>query len=420
MATVVRRRGKWVGDFRNPMTGRRHWITRTTRKEAEAALQQALQEINAGSYQGAREQITFAGLCDAYESAHIAVAVRPATAASYRSIIGLHLKPYFGALRVRRLTMAGIERFRAELAAKLRANEIARIKMLRDLGEEERQARLAGAEKFGTRQTNKALTLLVMMLGFAEKHGWVGSNPARHVKKLQSPAREIEPLTPAEVGRLLDHAVDPWRPLIMVAALTGARQGEVLALQWGDIDWQSRRIHVRRNLSGGRLAEPKTASGRRAVDLCDALARELKRWKLRAPISKLDLCFPTEQGKPQSASNLINRGWLPTLRRAGLRRVTFHSLRHGVASALLASGTDLVRVQKQLGHASASITLSTYAHAIPGIGDNVGAKLEMLFVGSKTVATEEIEIDVEPQVLDLNSGSGWIRTNDQGIMSPLL
>jgi len=416
---ISRRRGKWVADFRDER-GIRHWITKPTRKEAEAALTKARQEIAGGSYQGPREQMTFADLCDAYDTGHIAVAVRPATAASYRQLIRLHLKPHFSNLPVRRITMAGIERFRAALAARLKAEEVARIEGLRDLGEDERQARIAGSEGFGTRQVNKALTVLTMMLGFAEKHGWTTSNPARHVKKLRQAPREVEPLAPKEVQRLIEHTVDPWRALIMTAALTGMRQGEVLALTWADIDWAGARIYVRRNLASGRLAEPKTASGRRMVDMPATLARELRRWKLKCPISDLDLCFPTEQGSPQSASNLINRGWLPTLRRAGLRQVNFHSLRHGVASALLASGTDLVRVQKLLGHASPAITLGIYAHAIPGIGDNVGARLEALFSGSKTVSAGDSEPDTDSQLLDSESGPGWIRTNDQRIMSPLL
>ncbi len=134
------------------------------------------------------------------------------------------------------------------------------------------------------------------------------------------------------------------------------------------------------------------------------LATELKRWKIRCPISERDLCFPTEQGKPQNP-------------------VRFHDLRHGYASTLLASGSDLVRVQKLLGHASAAITLGVYAHAIPGVGDDVSSKLDSLFgapSGSKTVAADEIPVDVGPQVIDMESGPAWIRTRDQGIMSPLL
>lgn len=105
----------------------------------------------------------------------------------------------------------------------------------------------------------------------------------------------------------------------------------------------------------------------------DELVSELKRWRLACPKGEHDLVFPAARGKPMQAADLLRSGFLPALRRAGLRRVRFHDLRHSFASNVLAAGVDVVTFSKALGHANVHITLTTYAHAIPkeryGAGD---------------------------------------------------
>src|SRR5215467_189497 len=81
----------------------------------------------------------------------------------------------------------------------------------------------------------------------------------------------------------------------------------------------------------------------------------LKRWRLRCP---------NANGRPMQSSDLLRTGLHPALRRAGIRQVPCHDLRHSFASNLLAAGVDVVTVSKALGHANVHITLVTYAHAI--------------------------------------------------------
>jgi Phage integrase family len=174
-----------------------------------------------------------------------------------------------------------------------------------------------------------------------------------------------------------------------VAALTGMPQGEILALRWSEIDLTARTIRVRRSYSGGRLSEqPKTKSGACTIDAPETLAALLRVWKVKCPPSKLGLCFPSAAGEHLDGGELIRRGLRPALERAGLRAIRFHDLRHGYASALLASGVDLIRVSKALGHANVNITAMTYARVISGLGAQVGAQLEQVYaaLGSKVVA----------------------------------
>ena len=78
------------------------------------------------------------------------------------------------------------------------------------------------------------------------------------------------------------------------------------------------------------------------------------------------------------SSDLLRTGFHPALRRAGLRQVRFHDLRHSFASNLLATGTDIETVSKALGHANVHITLTTYAHAIPRVRQGAGDALARL------------------------------------------
>ena len=208
----------------------------------------------------------------------------------------------------------------------------------------------------------------------AVRHRWVDFNPAEHVEKLKA---DVSPdahtidgniLTPAEIGRLLDAAESPrWnregrmignnhRLLIKVAVFTGMRAGEILGLQWGDVDWNSRQVHVRRSWKEGGFHAPKTAASIRRIDIPESIMAELREWKLSCPIGEYELVFPNLVGNPHSHTNLLQRVFYPTLRRAGLRKIRFHDLRHTFASLLIANGEDVVRVSRLLGHANPTIT----------------------------------------------------------------
>ena len=93
--------------------------------------------------------------------------------------------------------------------------------------------------------------------------------------------------------------------------------------------------------------------------------RELKTWRLRGRQSPFDLVFPAPDGSPFHRSVLNSRGLWPALRRAKLRRVTFHSLRHSHASSLFAEGAGIPEVCARMGHRDASVTLRVYSHFIP-------------------------------------------------------
>ena len=126
------------------------------------------------------------------------------------------------------------------------------------------------------------------------------------------------------------------------------RLGELLGLQWGDVDFHGRFIEVRRNLVAGRVTTPKNGKTRRvdmSVQLCDSLkslltarkAETLKNGWGQVP----EWVFCNEQGGPLDGDNLRHRVFYKLLTKAGLRRVRFHDLRHTFASLLIAQGESL-------------------------------------------------------------------------------
>ena len=170
----------------------------------------------------------------------------------------------------------------------------------------------------------------------------------------------------------------------MVAVTTGLRQGEIFALKWKDIDLRRRVLSVRRALldAGGHreIADPKTAKGRRRVDLPDLAVSALQthRVQLAATPHPESWVFTDVRGGTLRRSNFLRRNWAPLLASAGLDGVRFHDLRHTCASFLLAAGTHPKVVQERLGHATIGITLDTYSHVVGSLQREAADRLDEL------------------------------------------
>jgi integrase len=202
------------------------------------------------------------------------------------------------------------------------------------------------------------------------------------------------PLSAHEAWRLLEvasEAGDRLEALYVLALHTGMRRGELLGLKWEDVDLDGSIVRVRRTLTrtgnGKRLAlgEPKTKKSRRTVKLTQRAVEALKRHRARQAEEKLKagslyedwgLVFAGEVGNLINPSNLRQRSFAPLLKRRGLPRITFNDLRHTCASLLFQKNVHPKLVQELLGHASVAITLDTYSHMLPGMGDHTARVME--------------------------------------------
>jgi integrase len=174
-------------------------------------------------------------------------------------------------------------------------------------------------------------------------------------------------LGPAEIHRLLDAAAPDARTFLLTAVTTGMRRGELLGLRSGDVDWEMRRVWVRRSVDkDGRFQQPKTRTSVRAIDASTTLVAALREHRMASRFKDVDdLVFPSEKGTSLDGGNAVRRFFAPALRRAKLPAMRFHDLRHSFTSLLIAQGEHPKYISEQLGHASVQITLDRYGHLLP-------------------------------------------------------
>ncbi len=340
--TNIRRRGKsWVVYFR--ANGRQVWRSFKTRDEAEHFLAQAQVELTRGEFRRP-VKIRFRDFAAEWLRDYAAGNVRPKTYEGYEGVLRVHLVPEFGDVHLSEITRKAIDAFVADWTAggaryreRVRLAVEAEARAAREEDRDPRPVRLGRSPK----TIANALVPLREMLGHAVEWGYLSANPAVGIRRPRSERREMHALDASEVGRLLAAADDEWRPLLLCAATTGMRRGELLGLRWGDVDWNGRRLWVRRSVGlRGTFQQPKTRGSVRAVAMPPTLVSALRRHRIASSFSgEDDLVFPSERGTPLDGGNMVKRALVPALRRAGLPQIRFHDLRHTFASLLIAQAS---------------------------------------------------------------------------------
>jgi integrase len=212
------------------------------------------------------------------------------------------------------------------------------------------------------------------LLATAVEEGLIRSNPSAGLRLAttgSTTVEDIEPekakaLTEGELRALLAAVPDESRLLLTLLAQAGLRISEALPLRWGDIDFGRRRLLVRRSLSRGRIAPPKSRYGRRDVPLTEGMARMLWNKRKRPDVDGRDeaLIFPAADGGHLDRSH-VYRVVKAAAKQAGVPWAGLHTLRHTCATILFRRGWNAVQVQRFLGHHSPAFTLATYVHLLP-------------------------------------------------------
>lgn len=228
----------------------------------------------------------------------------------------------------------------------------------------------------------------------------IATDPTEGVRLPRQRKREAAMTIPApdDVRRALEAAEERFVAFVAVCAFAGLRLGEAAALQFGDVDFLRRQLHVRRQVqraAGGLLdiRLPKYGS-ERTVPLPDELLTILS-----AHVElghRGEWLFAGAEDDPPH-QNTIGHRWRMTLRRAGLEGIRLHDLRHFYASGLIAAGCDVVTVQRALGHAKATTTLETYSHLWPSAEDK----------------TRRAATTLAQEVLAAGVGKMWARGGEQ-------
>lgn len=221
------------------------------------------------------------------------------------------------------------------------------------------------------------------VMGYAVKNELIDRNPC-NVAAPKKPASHIQCLDDEQARRFLaalENEPLEKRVLFTLALLTGYRRGELLGLEWPDIDFKSGVITVRRTSQytkekGVYTDTPKTTSSARSTKISPSLVELLRRYKLEQATARLergDLWASEWIEHPRLFTNLDGAPMQPTttekrlkaiLNRAGLPPVSLHSLRHTNATLLISGGVDVRTVAARLGHSQTSTTLNIYAESI--------------------------------------------------------
>jgi integrase len=344
--------GKWRDDGRQvmrsvgPKRSKAH-PDGLTKPHAEAAFRKLRDEARATPARPARR--TLAEVGKAIIRAKEAQGRKPSTIEAYDSMLRVHIVPFFGATAVHKIDREQVQRFADELAAK----------------------------GLAPKSQANALGVLHSLIEYAADEGWTsGENPVTRVKK---PARasadpDVHFLHAEEVEALLRAVPDDAlgrveRVMYLTAAMTGLRQGELLGLRWRDVDWTAQRIRVRRNFVRGEFGSPKSKRSTRSVPLTRRVAAELERLSQDSPYKgDDDLVFAHPlTGKPIDRSKLLKR-FKAALRRAEVRPVRFHDLRHTFGTRMAAAGVPMRTLQEFMGHRDFKTTL-IYADYAPSAGE---------------------------------------------------
>lgn len=284
------------------------------------------------------------------------VHLRPSTRVGTESLLRNHVLPYFGTRRLGSVTPTEVQGFVAHLEEKgLAASTI-------------RQAYLLVAGLFSS----------------ALASDLIARTPCRGIKLPQKSQAEMRFLNAEEVTDVATAIDDQYRALVLTAAYTGCRFGELAGLRVRRLDLLRRSLTVSEALSDVRgqvaLAAPKTAAARRQVALPKFLSEELVRHLSQWPPGPDEFVFTAPEGGPLRRTNFRRRAWLPAVRASVGEPFRFHDLRHTHAAMLIAQGEHPKVIQLRLGHSSIQVTLDTYGHLFEGLDEAAADRLNAAFL----------------------------------------
>ena len=242
--------------------------------------------------------------------------------------------------------------------------------------------------------------MLSSALSAAHRLDLVEANAASNIGLPPERPERRQVWEPAQVGLFLEAAgEDRLGPLFEIAVFTGLRRGELLGLQWADVDLEQGELVVRRQRvdAGGRTVEgeAKTAAGQnRRVGLGPVAVAAFEAWRRTQDADQWawenqwrgkKWIFTREDGAPL-LPQFVTKRFEQLVRRAGLPSMTFHGLRHQHASLLIAQGVGLAVVSKRLGHSSIAITSDLYSHLLRDANRHAGEAAEAIVPRGRSVA----------------------------------
>jgi integrase len=211
--------------------------------------------------------------------------------------------------------------------------------------------------------------LMSALFAHAIRYEWAARNPISAVRTSAKRLRTPDILTPEEFQALLQELDQRERVMVLLAGSTGLRRGELIALRWQNCDFELLQADVTHSVWHNVEGDTKTEASRKPVPLPQVVVEELRVWRSVTEYrAETDYIFPSvaKNGtQPITPDMILKRHIRPALKRIGvIKRIGFHSFRHGLAVMLRQQGVDLKTAQELLRHANSRITLEVYQQAV--------------------------------------------------------
>ncbi len=365
--TITKRKdGRWEARYtaQTPKGPKRKALYGRTRSEVAKKLTKAMSDRDGGRVFD-DENLRVEEYLERWLKGSVRGSVKPVTYESYERVLRVHVVPTLGRVKLAKLNplhLQSLYRERLDSGLSPRTVQYVHVVMHRALKQ-------------------------------AVRWGLVPRNASEAVDPPKTHRKEMRPLSPDQARSFLEAAIeDRLEALYVVAVHCGLRQGELFGLRWSDVDLDAGTLHVARTLShtkdGPTFTVPKTAKSRRTVQLTNGAMEALQRHSkcqademVRADTLYADqgLVFASEVGTPLNRHNVTQRSFRPLLKRAGVPEIRFHDLRHTCATLLLGKGVHPKFVQELLGHSTIAVTLDTYSHVLPGMGNQASRAIEDVF-----------------------------------------
>jgi integrase len=316
-----------------------------TKVGTEEALRRKLREI----IDGETKQLTSPGATPTVREfsrlylEQCAIDNKPSTHQTKQGQFDRHILPELGGVRLGEFSAAHMADFKLALKRQ-------RTVFVGD--------RSVSVRPLGAKSINNVLSILHDMLAAAKKRGHLQAVP--DIDWLAVPEQDFDFLTFDESTQLLRAADGQWSRMICIGLRCGLRQGELLGLQWGDVDLDKGQLRVKRTVYRGKVGTPKGGKWR-DLPLGNDAIKALK--AQRHTLSEWVFCTPSGQ---RLTAGKCRKPLLAIVARAGLRHLSWHVLRHTFASHLAMRGVPIRHIQQLMGHSTIAMT-ERYAHLAPDV-----------------------------------------------------
>ena len=390
----LRKDGRWEGrvvigyDEKNlPKTKN---VLAKTKSECVEKLKQLQEQYAPPKSDKIKLEMPFGEWMDFWYQNYSKPKLRPTTRSGYEGRIYRHIIPELGNIPLDQLTQNDLQQFYARL---------------------KKSGRLLHAEHYGKGLSDRMVRACHMNCRSAlEKEvqeGLIRMNPAVGCKLPPKKAREMQVLTREEIQRFLIQAkAEGYFELFLLELTTGLRRGELLTLQWDDLNLETGELQVTKQVyrtkeDGLLISQPKTKSSIRTVSLPPTLLNILKEYK-ESVNSRWMFPAPVKEDSPLDPAYIRTRLHL-ILEHAQCKQIRFHDLRHTFATIALGNGMDVKTLSAMLGHVSAATTLDIYTHITNPMRSEAAAKIDQRIAKvdpkEKEVASERApETDPQPFV----------------------